>query len=628
MALGMHRNASTNETTTHVEVRSLARVERLLDVTSSGWTGTVWRVMGQALGGVGVSVSGAAKLSGVASKVESCEIRTSPGRAGEATGALLGTNTDVVFSHAKVMIQAVSGMEAAVMKRSAQDGIDAIVIGSGIGGLACACALTHSGMKVEVLEQHFVAGGLTQTFSRKGFTWDVGVHYLGEMHEGGAARGVLDWLCEGAIGFSPAGPVYDTIHFPNGAQYQFARPREALERELYERFPASRAQIGTYFQAVEAASKAGRAVFAQRAMPALLGKVYGFMHTADIHRWWGRTTADVLHELIEDPQLRAVLAAQRGDYGPDPSVSSFGIHATVARHYFDGARYPANGAKAFADALVPIIERAGGKVRTRARASEILIADGKVAGVRLKDGQELRCPLVFSDAGAKKTVQLLPAELRDSTWGREIDSFRPSACHVQLYLGLEGDIQARGGTSSNHWFYETLDLASGLWRGPLAQPVIPAMFVSFPTLKNDGAAGGLKHTADVVVFTDWDIFRPWEGSLIGQRPAEYASFKHQIEEHLLAHFVRHFPALEPLIVYRELSTPLSTVAFTGAEHGAVYGLEASPRRFLSSSLRAKTPVPGLYLAGQDVTSMGVTGAMMGGVLGAAALEPGVFRHLP
>ena len=54
--------------------------------------------------------------------------------------------------------------------------VDAIVIGSGIGGLTCASALTHMGHKVLVLERHFTAGGLTQTFSRNGFTWDVGVH--------------------------------------------------------------------------------------------------------------------------------------------------------------------------------------------------------------------------------------------------------------------------------------------------------------------------------------------------------------------------------------------------------------------------------------------------------------------
>ncbi len=82
-----------------------------------------------------------------------------------------------------------------------------------------------------------------------------------------------------------------------------------------------------------------------------------------------------------------------------------------------------------------------------------------------------------------------------------------------------------------------------------------------------------------------------------------------------------------MVVRHELSTPLTTTSFIGAQEGAIYGLEVSPRRFLTESLRAKTPVPGLFLAGQDVVTPGVTGAMMGGVLAAAALEPRVYPHL-
>ena len=53
---------------------------------------------------------------------------------------------------------------------------DAIVIGSGMGGMAAAAALSHVGHKVLLLEQHQPLGGLSHSFSRDGFTWDVGVH--------------------------------------------------------------------------------------------------------------------------------------------------------------------------------------------------------------------------------------------------------------------------------------------------------------------------------------------------------------------------------------------------------------------------------------------------------------------
>ncbi len=513
------------------------------------------------------------------------------------------------------------------MKGSSQ--FDAIVIGSGIGGLACACALTRTGLKVLVLERHFAAGGLTQTFSREGFTWAVGLHYLGDMGEGGAARRIMDWLSGGALCFAPSGPVYDTVHLPGGFEFQFARPQAALVAELKERFPASQGEIDTFFDALLCAERAGRHLFQQRAMPALLGKATRLLHHAAIDRWWGRTTEVVLQEMIGDARLRAVLAAQRGDYGPDPRESSFGLHATIMRHYMQGAYFPIGGAAAVAQALVPVIEQGGGEVRTRAPVVEIVIEEGRVAGVRLKNGIELRSPRVFSDAGARNTLnQLLPVPLRESEWAREINALRPSACHIGLYLGFEGDIHGRGATASNHWFYESLDIADGLWHDPTGQSSVPALYVTFPSLKDPTSEKPHQpHTAELVTFTDWDVFSRWEGSALGRRPADYQALKATIMRHLTAQFGRHFPALAPLVVCSELSTPLSTVAFTGAEHGSVYGLEQSPRRFLSTSLRAKTPVPGLYLTGQDVGSAGITGAMMGGMLAAAALEPKLLARI-
>jgi len=506
---------------------------------------------------------------------------------------------------------------------------DAIVIGSGIGGLACACALTRSGLRVLVLERHFAAGGLTQTFSRKGFTWAVGLHYLGDMGEAGSARKILDWLSGGAVRFVPSGPVYDTVHLPDHFEFQFARPEAALVAELKERFPASTTQIEAFFRALADAERAGRSIFEQRAMPSLLGKASRFLHRSEIEKWWGKTTEAVLHEMISDPRLRAVLATQRGDYGPDPRESSFGLHAVVMRHYMQGAYFPVGGASAFAAGLVPVIQQGGGEVRTRAPVTDILVEKDAVVGVRLKNGKEERCSLIFSDAGARNTItQLLPAHVRESEWAQEITSLRPSACHIGMYLGFDGDIGSRGATSSNHWFYESLDIADGLWRDPVHQPSAPALYVTFPSLKEPTSdTPTQKPTAEVVTFTDWEVFSRWEGSQVGQRPPDYLELKTVITRQLLSQFARHFPALAPLVVHTELSTPLSSVAFTAAEHGGVYGLEASPRRFLSTALRARTPLRGLYLTGQDVGSTGITGAMMGGMLSAAAHEPRLLTKL-
>ena len=88
-----------------------------------------------------------------------------------------------------------------------------------------------------------------------------------------------------------------------------------------------------------------------------------------------------------------------------------------------------------------------------------------------------------------------------------------------------------------------------------------------------------------------------------------------------------FPVLAPLVVYLVLGTPLATASFTGHEQGGFYGIETSPCRMLSDALNARTPVPGLFLAGQDVMAPGIAGAFSGGMFGAAAIDPLIFQKV-
>jgi all-trans-retinol 13,14-reductase len=95
---------------------------------------------------------------------------------------------------------------------------------------------------------------------------------------------------------------------------------------------------------------------------------------------------------------------------------------------------------------------------------------------------------------------------------------------------------------------------------------------------------------------------------------------------MFAQFQTYFPELAELVVFRNLSTPLTTAAITGHRRGAFYGLGVTPERVESGALRAKTPVPGLFLSGQDVASPGIPDALWGGLLAAASVDPKAFRH--
>jgi len=505
---------------------------------------------------------------------------------------------------------------------------DAIVVGSGIGGLAAAAALSRQGKRVLVLERHTQLGGLTQTFERNGFRFNVGVHYIGGAGvtdgQSGPAKKVFDALTPGGIPMASMGPVYDRVHFP-GLSLDFERPVERLIANLKVHFPADASGIDRYFDSLRHARKALEAVFAAHSMPQIVARGLMWWKDDDVRRWVGRTLRVVIDECVTDPRLAAVLAAQWGDHGGRPSQASFALHAVVMSSYFDGAWYPVGGSQVFAEAFGAAIRARGGELRGGAAVATIRVTDGRVQGVTLASGEAIDAPCVVSDAGVRNTLRLLPSEEVDYEWARDALAVEPSVGYIGLYLGLEGDIAAHGASTANDWIYESWDV-DALWRNPLAEPDAPSLFVSFPSLKDPRHAPGphQRHTCEIVALVDPDAFAAWERDDMRTGEARdpgYLELKEKIEQSLLAQFARHYPQLAPMVRYVSSSTPVSVATYTGAESGAMYGLAVTPERFLNDALRPRTPVGGLFLAGQDVCCPGVTGALIGGLMAAVAIDP-------
>ena len=114
---------------------------------------------------------------------------------------------------------------------------DAIVIGSGIGGLTAAGMLARvAGKRVLVLEQHTEPGGLTHAFRRDGASWDVGVHYIGQLGPGSQVRAYFDYLSGGELEWNRMSEDYDRFVYP-GLDLRASSDPERYERSLVEAFP-------------------------------------------------------------------------------------------------------------------------------------------------------------------------------------------------------------------------------------------------------------------------------------------------------------------------------------------------------------------------------------------------------
>ena len=238
-----------------------------------------------------------------------------------------------------------------------------------------------------------------------------------------------------------------------------------------------------------------------------------------------------------------------------------------------------------------------------------------------RDGERGRGSALDRDAAC------LPEALLATTSGpTRWSACRPAPAHVCLYLGFEGDITRAGAGAANKWFYETWSTEADAWHvhpDEADLPHAPVLYCSFPSLKDPTHDPGehLRHTGEVVTFAPWESFASWRGTRWKKRGEDYDAFKQRLTDALLEQFFEHMPELEPMVRHAELSTPVSTDHFCRPLRGSIYGLEPTPDRFTNRWLRPRSPIAGLFFSGSEVATVGVIGAMMGGVLAAMAAEP-------
>lgn len=501
---------------------------------------------------------------------------------------------------------------------------DAIVIGSGIGGLTAAGLLARvAGQRVLVLERHTVPGGLTHTFRRDGASWDVGLHYVGQVAPGSPARAYFDYLSGGQLEWNRMSEGYDRFVYP-GIDLTAPAGAKRYAQRLIDAFPGETRSIRRYFRDVRRATAWMSLEFMQGMVPGPVAPMLRVLQRVT-GRTATRTTRQYLKARFRCPELRALLASQWGDYGLPPSHSAFATHALIVSHYLEGGWFPAGGSQRIARTFEQGIEQAGGAVRVAQEVTEILVEDGHATGVRVLDhrGPESterihRAPVVVSDAGASLTFsRLLPTT---GQTGRATAAVRAAVGRagagtsaVTVYLRLREDPRSIGADGGNVWVYRDLDHDDTVGHCRALLSGSPrSVFVSFPSVKS----GEEHHTAEIISFVDAEAFEAWRDHPKGNRGAGYGELKQRIGDGMLRLAETAIPGLSGLVEYTEVSTPLTVEDYTSHPRGAFYGVPATPQRYRSMLLGPKTPIPGLYLAGQDAGSLGIIGAMMGGVAAA------------
>ncbi len=513
-------------------------------------------------------------------------------------------------------------------KQATVDGkYDVIIIGSGISGLTAGALLAKAGRKVLILERHYTPGGFTHMFKRKDYEWDVGIHYLGEVHKPTSVLGqAFAYLSDNQLEWAEMGEVYDKIIFGDEV-YDFKTGIENFKEELKRHFPAQEDQqaIDDYVQVVFDVAKVGGGYFAERAMPKPISFLFGKFMRRGLLKIASQSTRQVLENITKNEKLIGVLCGQYGDYGLPPAESSFAMHAMVAKHYFRGGSYPVGGSSRIFDTIAPSILKAGGAIYTNADVKQILVTNGKTNGVLMADGKEIHAPMVISSAGVMNTYyHLLPEEVSEKAGlPQKIKSLTPSSAHLSLYIGLKHTAEELGIDKPNLWIYPpnyNHDENVNNYRADKKAP-LPVVYISFPGAKDPDFTNRFpgRTTIEIITIADFDSFAKWDDTRWKHRGEDYEAYKEELSQMLLEYLYKYVPQTKGKIDYYELSTPLTTKHFINYEHGEIYGIDHTPDRFKQTHLRPQTPIKGLYLTGQDIVTAGIGGALFGGVITAAAI---------
>ncbi len=508
---------------------------------------------------------------------------------------------------------------------------DAVVIGSGLGGLTCAAYLCAAGRRTLVLERHYVAGGNSQVFRRRvhgrDYEFDVGIHYIGECGPDGLITSILRGagLAERVV-FRPLDPDgFSTLVFPE-LRFRVPVGWDRYRARLLETFPEEAGRLGGLVDLMREVGEQGRR-FQNRelALADMASEAPAFL------KWGLRPVSELFAEHGISQAAGAVLLGEQGDYAVRPSKTPVSLAAGLTDHYMRGAFYPEGGGQVMAARLVEMIRSHGGEVRTRAPVSRVRVEGGRVGGVTLeRDGAEIDTDCVVSNADLKRTVfELVGEEHFDPATRERVRDFRMSLPLFAAYLGLDVDLAELGVPNTNYWIWGSTDI-EGIYaqvedEGRL--PDAPLAYVTTASLKDPTsrqiAPAGFTNLQIMTLvphdYALWNVERgPAEGGRYHRDPA-YRRRKDELVERLLETAEGVLPGLREHVDWRESASPVTQERFTHSTGGTSYGIEFATDQMGPMRMGPETEIRGLYLCGASTPSgHGIANVMRSGVVAAGA----------
>lgn len=421
---------------------------------------------------------------------------------------------------------------------------DVIVIGAGVGGLMCANILARSGRRVLVLEKQPRIGGMLQGFSRRGVSFDTGLHYVGGLGAGGP----LEWLFRyhGLMDLPWVKLDCGEEVILDGRSFLIPCGDREFVSGLLKYFPDERESLEKYTGALREVRESIKDI------------------TADKFSLFGKSAGSFLQETISNPQLRRVLSSMGLRMEMDLDTLPFYEYAQINASFIESAWRLKGPSSLIPSTLAEQVQRNGGEILTGVEVTGI--REGEV----FAEGRSFKAESIISSMTPAATVSLTEG-LRD-VYRRRITGLKDTFGVFSAYIELKPETLRY----INHNI--TID---------------NSVFISF-NVPEDGS-GWADRLELMTPVREWSSTRE-EG---------YEEWKEGLARELIQAAEKRIPELGRSVRAVHTSSPLTWQRYTGS--ASAFGVKKDCNSALATIISTRTPIKNVYLTGQSLGLHGLLG---------------------
>ncbi len=480
---------------------------------------------------------------------------------------------------------------------SSNNVFDAIVIGTGIGGSACAALLSHAGFKTLVFEKNERVGGMSTSYEKEGFIIDSAIHVFSSGIKGRFGKILKKVDCR------------DYLQFVSIMDRTALR---ALGQKGYTRLAFNPATLSTSKKEAPSfkdpkkvdLSKMGFRGDDMTTLMRIMGNILqtGKKKLKKMHEEQ-LTFESYLKKFNPSSGVKSLLAFLTGGmFGLPPRTASApeliqGLSEWVVTNDIS---YPIGGAIAVPQAFLKASAKYGGVVRTNTPVEKIIIEDGQAKGV-IVNGKSITSQFVVSNTGIKPTVRsLVGREHFDKDYIEKVENLKPSYSAITFKFALREPI------IDHHVFVN-------LYHGDLS------VFG-----EKERTPGGPKATGFMTMIpsnADPNLAPPGHQLIIfGTLAPTHAMDWKAFTDHYYQDILKFFPDIEDKTIFMDITTPLDLAKMSGKAFGPIETTALTPDQSGPYRISSELPIENLFVvgdtAGADTHGIGTQLAADSGMKGA------------